>query len=81
VAKANAEIWSQNNDVLNWRYGPLYLLLRVGVAHKATTRRAPGTLPESPAIRFAHHEHSVLLGADLEALAKVVEEHIDVRVA
>jgi hypothetical protein len=41
---------------------------------------APGTLPGRLAIRHAHSSHSLLFGACLEALAKVVEEHADVRV-
>jgi hypothetical protein len=42
---------------------------------------APGTVPGGLTIQRAHSNAFALFGAGLEALAKVVEEHVDVRVA
>jgi hypothetical protein len=68
--------------VLNWRYGPLYPRDSCVSASRRGPRRVvePCSPPESLAIWFAHPEHYFLFGAVLEALAKVVEEHVDVRV-
>jgi hypothetical protein len=41
----------------------------------------PGTRPKRLAIRHMHSHNSVLFGAGLEALVKVVEEYVDVRAA
>jgi hypothetical protein len=79
VAKVKAERWNRNNDVLNERYVLRHSLLRIGVARRVTTCRVAGTLLGRLAVLNSHHDHCILFGTSLEALAKVAEQRADVK--
>jgi hypothetical protein len=80
MARVKAEREGQHNNQLHWRYIPLYPLLRIGVARRVTTCRIAWHPPRKTRYPIWASRAFLSLRPSL-ALAKVVEEHADIRVA